>query len=316
MDIYTRYNAPASGSKAVQVAGVVSASPVSPTSLSLAFDASGTASLTSFNYDDAGQKTLFASYAGSGADGLILNGQTSFVSRPVGLCIDPANVCNEPYEDCPMFALAGAAFPVNIRAVAWEADSDSDFCLDNITTPNYSSGSPITLSSTVVAPTAGQNGTLEPAEYVYPASVSGVSSINLTQGESGVFTLNATPPLYFGAALGTLSDTNLATFSSAPLGRFVPAYFEVSVADSGVFSGACSTGNSYTGQSFSWLVAPAIIVSAYNASADAEITQNYTDTAFMRLSAGDVFNGVSFRQSTRVLWATMAGALFGWFSYY
>ena len=296
VDLYTRYDAPASGSKPVRISGVdISTSPANPTSVPLSFDASGTALLGSFNYDDAGQKTLFASYTGSGPDaGLILNGRSSFVARPAGLCIDPANVCNEPYEDCPVFALAGAAFPVNIRAVAWEADSDSDFCLDNITTPNYSSVSPITLSSTVVAPAAGQNGTLEPAEYIHPASVSGVSSINLTQGETGVFTLNATPPLYFGAALGTLSDTNLATFSSAPLGRFVPAYFEVSVADSGVFSGACSTGNSYTGQSFSWLVAPAIIVSAYNASADAEITQNYTDTAFMRLSAGDVFNGVSF----------------------
>jgi MSHA biogenesis protein MshQ len=295
VDFYTRYDSPPTGTMVSDLGGVnVSGSAAAPTSLSLNFDGSGTATLPTLGYSDAGQKTLVARYDGSGSDvGLTLVGQDNYVARPAGLCINTGSTCSGSYASCGVFGTAGDSFPVEISAVAWQADSDSDFCDGNTATPNYISVSPVNLSATVLAPSGGENGVISPGSYTHTMSATGITSVSMTQSEVGVFSIDAQPPLYFGAALGTLSDTTLQTFSSRPTGRFIPAYFDVALTDAGSVNSGCPTGNTYTGQPFSWRVAPELTISPYNAATPAAVTQNYTDDDFRKLTAAALFAGVS-----------------------
>lgn len=298
VDFWTSYDIPASGSMVTSMGGVaVSGNNLLPTTLSLNFDSNGEAVLPSLNYYDAGQKSLYARYVGTGADlGLIMEGSDPYIARPAGLCVDTGSSCTSGAATCGVFGTAGAPFPVSITAVAWESDSDSDFCSDNSGTPNYNSGGNITLSSNLLAPIPGNPGVTEPTEYNHLSSngTGGENVVSMTQSEVGVFTFSATPPLYLGAALGSTSSTTPVTYTSQPTGRFIPDHFEVSASDVGEFSPACPTGNTYTGQSFDWLIAPTIAITAFNGASPKAVTENYTHDDFRRLAAANVADNITY----------------------
>lgn len=235
------------------------------TSLALAFDSTGTATLSSVNYLDAGQMTLNATYTGSSATSdasLVMSGSDTFVSAPAGICVAPETTCSAGSASCPVFKKAGESFTVTMKPVAWESDSDTDLCSGNTVTPNFAL-SGIVLGSTLVAPSGGAAATLGVTSYDHSRSASGSASFNQSVSEVGVFKLTATPPSYMGMTI--------PASSSAPVGRFVPASFVIS---GGSVTPYCSTSSSaftYMGQPF----ATGFVATAVNISGST--TQNYKD---------------------------------------
>ena len=302
---WTSYVAPATGSRNALLGGAnVSQSSAAPTSISLNFDGSGQAALPALNYSDAGQVRLQARFDGSGAEaGLTLTGSDDFIARPAGLCVQTASPCSFPYDSCDPFVAAGQPFSLQVTAMAWENDSDLDFCSGNLATPNYIANG-VSLSQQRLSPVAGVAGVVSPSSVDISG---GTVDVSATESEVGVFEFNATPPLYFGAALGSTASTTLTTYASNPTGRFVPAYLEAAVVDAGTLSGACPTGNTYFGEGFFWGVPSALSVTAFNLNGD--ITQNYTQPESLRLSASAVHNAITLTMEDQGSSANDGGAL-------
>ncbi|MFM1694355.1 DUF6701 domain-containing protein [Aeromonas salmonicida] len=208
--------------------------------VSLAFDAQGQSTIT-VKYPDAGKVQLDARYDGTGSEaGLVMLGADQFVARPVGLCITPPQGgCAVGNASCPVFKKAGETFQVDIKAMAWESANDGDICAGNQTTPNFVL-SGIGLGSTLVAPSPGTNATVGTTTYNHVAATNSLNSVNQTVSEVGVFRMTATPPTsnYFGYTIPSAQ--------SQPVGRFIPADFELV---SGDIVPACSVF-SYMGQPF------------------------------------------------------------------
>ena len=194
----------------------------------LTFNAAGTASW-SMNYRDAGQIGLHASLsigASASHPAAVLQGSSNpFVSKPAGLCVSSPDAnadCATADVNCTKFKKAGEAFNLAVRAVAWEkaGETNSAFCTDNATTPNFQLG-PISLSpnpvgpKTVLAGSAGIN-----SFSIVNTDNGNVSIPGQTISEVGVFTFSATPPVYLG--------TTIAPSSSANIGRFYPDHFALS----------------------------------------------------------------------------------------
>ncbi|WP_337077162.1 DUF6701 domain-containing protein [Aeromonas dhakensis] len=200
---------------------VIGTSQGNATALSLSFDAQGQSSMT-VTYPDAGKVQLDARYDGTGSEaGLVMLGSDAFVARPVGLCITTAAAaCTGNYASCPIFKKAGESFQVDIKAVAWESANDGDICTGNLATPNFSL-SGIALSNTLVAPTPGSTASLGKTSYDHGAAANGTTSMEQSVSEVGVFRLTATPPTngYF--------NTTVPPSQSQPVGRFIPADFEL-----------------------------------------------------------------------------------------
>ncbi|MFS1162585.1 DUF6701 domain-containing protein [Aeromonas salmonicida] len=217
-----------------------------PTTLNLTFDNQGKATLKKVTYPDAGRMQLSASHNGSGETaGLVMLGSDQFVARPVGLCITPPQgVCAAGNASCPVFKKAGETFQVDIKAMAWESANDGDICAGNQTTPNFVL-SGIGLGSTLVAPSPGTNATVGTTTYNHVAATNSLNSVNQTVSEVGVFRMTATPPVVTPQVQGYFGYT-IPSAQSQPVGRFIPADFELV---SGDIVPACSVF-SYMGQPF------------------------------------------------------------------
>ncbi|HGY1010854.1 TPA: DUF6701 domain-containing protein [Aeromonas salmonicida] len=215
------------------------------TPVSLAFDAQGQSTIT-VKYPDAGKVQLDARYDGTGNEaGLTMLGSDQFVARPVGLCITPPQgVCAVGNASCPVFKKAGETFQVDIKAMAWESANDGDICAGNQTTPNFVL-SGIGLGSTLVAPSPGTNATVGTTTYNHVAATNSLNSVNQTVSEVGVFRMTATPPVVTPQMQGYFGYT-IPSAQSQPVGRFIPADFELV---SGDIVPACSVF-SYMGQPF------------------------------------------------------------------
>ena len=212
------------------------------TTINLTFDSQGKATLKKVNYPDAGQMRLNARHDGSGdTAGLVMTGSDLFVSRPVGFCITPTQgACAAGNISCPVFKKAGEDFQLNIGAVAWQADNDSDFCSGNLATPNFALAK-IALGSQLVAPKPGVEAVVSKLSYDHAITASNnLNAVTQSLNEVGVFRMTATPPSagYFGYTIPAAT--------SVPVGRFVPWDYSLS---SGFITPAC-TPFSYMGQPF------------------------------------------------------------------
>ncbi|MGR1199545.1 DUF6701 domain-containing protein [Aeromonas hydrophila] len=249
---------------------VIGTSQGNATALSLSFDAQGQSSMT-VKYPDAGQMQLDARYDGTGNEaGLVMTGADQFVARPVGLCITPPQgVCAAGDSSCPVFKKAGDSFQVDIKAMAWESANDGDICAGNQTTPNFVLPN-IALGSTLVAPSPGTNAVLGTTSYNHSAAASSLNSVTQTVSEVGVFRMTATPPVAMQPEGSTVSTGyfgyTIPPASSVPVGRFIPADFNLA---SGDIVPACNVF-SYMGQPFG----VALDVLARNVSGGQ--TRNYT----------------------------------------
>ncbi|WP_323971713.1 DUF6701 domain-containing protein [Aeromonas hydrophila] len=240
------------------------------TAFSLNFDAQGQSSIT-VKYPDAGKVQLDARYDGTGNEaGLVMTGADQFVARPVGLCITPPQgICSAGDISCPVFKKAGETFQVDIKAMAWESANDGDICAGNQTTPNFALPN-IALGSTLVAPNPGTNAAVGTATYSHVPASNSLNSVTQTVSEVGVFRMTATPPAATQPEGSTVSTGyfgyTIPPASSVPVGRFIPADFNLA---SGDIVPACNVF-SYMGQPFG----VALDVLARNVSGGQ--TQNYT----------------------------------------
>jgi MSHA biogenesis protein MshQ len=242
----------------------------SATLVPLAFDAQGQSTIT-VKYPDAGQMQLDARYDGTGNEaGLVMTGADQFVARPVGLCITPPQgICSAGDISCPVFKKAGETFQVDIKAMAWESANDGDICAGNQTTPNFALPN-IALGSTLVAPNPGTNAAVGTATYSHVPASNSLNSVTQTVSEVGVFRMTATPPVAMQPEGSTVSTGyfgyTIPPASSVPVGRFIPADFNLA---SGDIVPACNVF-SYMGQPFG----VALDVLARNVSGGQ--TRNYT----------------------------------------
>ncbi|WP_297896292.1 DUF6701 domain-containing protein [Shewanella sp.] len=255
--------------KAVTInSSAIGTSSTAPTALNLVFDAEGQSSI-SVNYPDAGKLQLEAKYTGTGDEqDLVMTGSDQFVSVPAGLCVKPVDtraLCPSANMSCNAYRKAGQDFAMTVQAVAWQSDSDADFCSGNLPTANFSDAQ-MKLTTRVVAPSianGGHNGALGITSYSHIAQTNNLNTLNNQSiSEVGVFQIAAqATPNYLGAA----SSLNIPIAYSANLGRFVPDRFLV--ADVSVIA-AC--GNfSYMDQPFPM----SMTLSALNIGGD--VAQNY-----------------------------------------
>lgn len=208
----------------------IGASSAAPTAFNLVFDAEGQSSI-SVNYPDAGKLQLEAKYTGTGDEqGLVMTGSDQFVSVPAGLCVKPVDtsaLCPSANMSCNAYRKAGQDFAMTVQAVAWQSDSDADFCSGNLPTANFSDAQ-MKLASRVIAPSianGGHDGALGVASYSHTAQTNNLNTIsNQSISEVGVFQIavQATPNY-----LGTASNLNIPIGYSANIGRFVPDRFLV-----------------------------------------------------------------------------------------
>lgn len=266
--VYQTPSAPISPKAVTINSSAIGTSSTAPTALNLVFDVEGQSSI-SVNYPDAGKLQLEAKYTGTGDEqDLVMTGSDQFVSVPAGLCVKPVDtsaLCPSANMSCNVYRKAGQDFGMTVQAVAWQSDSDADFCSGNLPTTNFSDTT-MTLTSQVVAPaiaSGGHNGVLGVRSYHHTAQTNNLNSLNnQSMSEVGVFQIAAqATPNYLGAA----SSLNIPIAYSANLGRFVPDRFLVG--DVSVIS-ACG--------SFSYMDQPfpmSMTLSALNIGGD--VTQNY-----------------------------------------
>ncbi|WP_461606892.1 DUF6701 domain-containing protein [Aeromonas rivipollensis] len=249
------------------------ASPAS-TIINLNFDSQGKATLKKVNYPDAGQMRLNARHDGSGdTAGLVMTGSDLFVSRPVGLCITPAQgTCAAGDASCPVFKKTGEAFQLNIKGVAWQADDDKDLCSGNLATPNFALAN-IALGSQLVAPKPGAEAVVGTSSYDHSnqKDSSNLNTVGQSVNEVGVFRMAVLPPVATPPEGSTVSTGyfgyTIPPATSVALGRFVPWDFNLV---SGIVTPACG-GFSYMSQPFG---VDAIVVAR---NKEGGITKNYRD---------------------------------------
>ncbi|WP_270835321.1 DUF6701 domain-containing protein [Aeromonas sp. QDB30] len=288
VSFWSDYVSPATntfGSRVMVNGSAIATAQGAATLSNLSFDAKGEATLT-VSYPDAGQMRLNARHDGSGdTAGLVMTGSDLFVSRPVGLCITPAQgACTAGDVSCPVFKKAGDDFQLNIGAVAWQADNDSDFCSGNLATPNFTLAK-IALGSQLVAPKPGVEAVVSKLSYDHAITASNnLNAVTQSLNEVGVFQMTATPPTsgYFGSTIPAAT--------SVPVGRFVPWDYSLS---GGFITPACNIFT-YMSQPFQ----SGFIIKARNNQG--VTTQNYKEgfaKGIAQMVAANALDGVD--RSTR-----------------
>lgn len=262
------------GNKLIQVGGQSVDS--TPVTRNLAFNANGQAQ-SGVRYDDAGKMQLDARYQGDasrGDAGLVMEGNTQFVSRPYGLHISHDASCNgATVADCAKLVAAGDPFPLRIRAVAWTRDNQPRTASElagNPTTPSFRLAG-ITLGSSVVAPAGGAAGSFSPGSYSH--ALGEQTEVQAQQSEVGIFRLTATPPPYFGHDIGG---------SEALVGRFVPAYLGVALENPVLLPGCEGSGFAYQEQPMSFSENAQLKVTGMNRQG--QPTNNYDQGEFWRFN--------------------------------
>ncbi|EKF9625800.1 MSHA biogenesis protein MshQ [Vibrio cholerae] len=255
---WSDYLEPSSGSSGFKVLPVVvngtnvgqSANNAQP--INLTFDQNGTAAFT-VSYREAGNVALNARFTGSGDEqDLLLEGQASFIRVPKALVLNAKSFYNSDGQcpaanmSCNVFARADENFDLNIRAEAVVADPVD--ASDDLTIHNYQQQN-IALQHTLVQPSTGQSGVLGINEYTHLQG--GTTTFAQKVSEVGVFDFSLVAPThYLGLDLAS-ANLPIDVVSTGPIGRFIPAYFDVSPMTV-TLAAACSTG----GQSFTYLGQP------------------------------------------------------------
>ncbi|ENM3780086.1 DUF6701 domain-containing protein [Vibrio paracholerae] len=234
------------------------------TLISLNFNQNGEASFP-ISYREAGNVALNARFTGSGDEqDLLLEGQDSFIRVPRALVLSANNSYNPTHpngqcsaEDisCNVFARADENFDLNIRAEAVVADpADAS---DDLTIHNYQQQN-IALQHTLVQPSAGQSGVLGVNEYTH--LLGGATTVAQKVSEVGVFDFSLVAPTHYLGLDLTSANLPIDVVSTGPIGRFIPAYFDVSPMMV-TLAAACSTGGqpfTYLGQPFSYANNPGL----------------------------------------------------------
>lgn len=210
--------------------------------MSLNFDASGTATLSTPVYQDAGRIRLRARYQQAGNN--ITGSSGDWNSLPAGFCVQATEAnanCSSPYASCSAFKAAGSDFDVQVQAQGWVSDGESnnEFCDNGRILPGFTNS--VDLSHSLLAPVAGNSGAIDDSSI---SLSNGSASFTTHWSEMGVLEITAGGNAYLGQTLS--SD------SSAAIGRFYPNNFELTSVNHGSFGHGHNTPGftsfTYTGQ--------------------------------------------------------------------
>ncbi|MCL7945984.1 DUF6701 domain-containing protein [Marinobacter sp. ATCH36] len=253
-------------------------------------DESTSSAPLSLRYPDAGRISLFARAPlvddqGTPTGEFIAGSSGLFTVVPAGFCLEPVSSllqCATVDAECSVGAAAGEVFAMRLAAVNWTEDGETnaEFC-GNPVTPNFAH-SGLEITSQLLAPASGDVGEMLTENADILPSDEGAAQFNQSVSEVGVFDFAMTPGSpYFGE---TLPGTN-----SAPVGRFTPASFGVSLSDAGGLGAACTgtPGFTYTGQTFDWLMEPEVRITPLAADGTST-TGNYLIGAFNKLTVSGI----------------------------
>ena len=279
-----------SGSSGVAVGGYSAGGVGAGSSVPMVFDANGNAPF-SFNYRDAGQVTLYASKAASGALLSALSGvSNAFVVKPAGFTLSGIQCSTYAAGSCATAAIAspgnnpaassatGAAF-----LQAGQAFSATVAAVDAAggATPNYGrekvSPEGVKLTASLVQPVGGAVGALANASG-FGSFVNGVATgTGFSWSEVGIIRL--TPSVADGDYLGA---GDVVGAVSGNVGRFIPDHFDTQVTQ------GCSAG------AFSYSAQPMTVrIAAMNGLAIPAATVNYGGTTFAKAATLSDANGVA-----------------------
>jgi hypothetical protein len=307
-----------------------------PVSLDFGNATDSTASFV-MSYADAGQIQLHARYniplddGSATPSGIYMNGgSNAFVVRPFGFDLDfsgdrAANgIAGTSYAtnaNGSIFQLAGAAFDTSLTAVAWSGADDTnndgvpDACAnlaDNAVTVNFGNEtaavipSGVTLSQSLVEPSAGGVPGALATSANSAAFVAGTGSKTIAWSEVGIMDLNANLASYLGS--GQAVQGNVCN-----VGRFYPKDFVI--ANAAVTNRSdialCADPFTYMDENFKIN----FDLQAWNAATPAAITQNYIGafakldpTAIGAMNYGATDSGTDY---TARLGVSSAGAFTG-----
>ncbi len=245
-------------------------------SLSLSFNASGTAA-TTLQYADVGQMSLNATYtgsAGTGDVGLVMTGSGSFIAAPASFAFSAITAA-------PIKAGTNFNATVTVRNAAATPVAAPNFGKE--TAPEG-----VTLSFSKYQPTgAGAvNGIFSGSVGAFSNGVA--TATNLNWSEVGTIDLTAT--LTSGSYLGSGFTATGTTGTTGAVGRFIPDHF-----DTAIINGCMGCGFTYSGQPFT------VTVTAKNGLVTPTTTVNYDGTAStspnfakaVTLSAWDAVTGAT-----------------------
>ena len=302
LKFFSSYLVPNSGTLSAGIrpeaaAGFTTIANTSPgTDVALNFDNNGRARFE-LRYPDAGLMRLTSTYTGSvatGDSGLVITGSDDYVALPAGYCIQPMQLANNtlPYTTacntigtCGVYQRAGRAFPLRVRAMQWQNDSETDeaFC-DNSVTPNFrttDAGTSYGLIPTMVETSKRTDGNLG-VNTLAISSGGGTTITNQTLSDIGRFRIGVAPnSQFFGFNVASLQSN--AASRSAVFGRIAPDTFAVTLDDTGSFLPSCSgnftyagitDGGSTTGK-MGQPIPLTVSVRAQNALSPAGVTLNY-----------------------------------------
>jgi len=200
VNLYSTYVSPVTGTQVITASTGVVSTATPGTAHNLAFDATGTATIT-LSYPDAGQLTLTAiDTAPTGAAMTNLTGSGSFVVAPASFA----------FSAIPAAPLT-AGLPFNATVTAMNA------CATPAATPNFDGT--VTITSSNPLPAIGNATAIN---TTLSGFINGAASMNLTWDEVGTIDLNANLANYLGTALSVSGI-------QAGAGRFHPAYFDTVV---------------------------------------------------------------------------------------
>lgn len=239
VNLFSSYVNPTTGTQVITAStgGVSTTAP--GTAHSLAFDATGKATIT-LSYPDAGQLTLTAN--DTAPTGAAMTGGGSFIAAPASFV----------FSGIPAAPLtAGSPFNATLKAM--------NACAIPAVTPNFNGT--VMIASMNPLPALGNATAINTPAAAFTG---GVSNTNLTWNEVGTIDLNGSMNSYLGWTLPAV-----VTGTQASVGRFHPAYFVTTAtpACSGAFSYAGSTSPAKAGQPFS------VTATAYAAAGN--VTKNY-----------------------------------------
>ncbi|WP_113907029.1 DUF11 domain-containing protein [Aliidiomarina celeris] len=241
--------------------------------LSLPFDSNGVTSIASLDYFDAGLKQLTATYNGSAVtndNGMVIVGEDNFVVRPASFqftdIVCPVGSSNEVTSasgpgGLSAFCRAGEGFGFTINAINALGQITPNFGNENVPVA-------VSLSATPVLPSPG-NGTIGVFTNPSPTFINGIANVTSGYSEVGIIQAQAeTDNAYLGSQLVSGQSPNI--------GRFIPAYFEVST-NVPEFSAHQPGVFHYQGQPMDYFIEPMATLIARNMQGN--ITLNYYNTS-------------------------------------
>jgi MSHA biogenesis protein MshQ len=276
------------------IAGNTFGSALTYTAVSLDFGGSSdtTATLV-FSYADVGKIKLHARNTLTPSFENMLGSSNEVVVRPFGFYVSVAGNPGATGPTGSIFTSAGTTFSATARAVLWDAADDADNdgqadghgdgdpannadLSDNIAALNYGQETvkeALTLSSSLVAPAAGNNPALAGGTGIASFAAGSGTTVSVRYDEVGIIEISAglSDTDYLG--IGT-TETAKILGSSGYVGRFTPDYFSVWTNTPSFGTGCGAGGFTYMSQPFTYSTAPVLTAAAL--SATGTTTQNYT----------------------------------------